>query len=445
MPGFTGTNRATTTSRQRPLPDMPGSVSAALYRGLTGALSPAIPALLHNRVRRGKEDPRRLGERRGVSSLTRPSGTLIWIHAASVGESLAALTLAQSLLEPPGRSILVTTGTVTSAELMGQRLPPRAFHQYVPVDMIGSVTRFLDHWRPDLALFVESELWPNLLLETRRRNIPLALVNARLSARSFAGWRRLPGFARRIFSVFDVCLAQDDAVAQRLTSLGARNVHITGNLKADAPPLPADESALAGLRDAIGARPVFLAASTHSGEDEAVLEAAAALKDFRALTIIVPRHSERGPEIESLAQLRGLSCLRRRNSPLPASETEVYVADTMGELGLFYRVARVAFLGGSLIPHGGQNPLEPARLSVPVIAGPHTGNFDDIYRLLFAAQGSGRIQSAGQLPQTAAEFLRDADDARRIGELGKNCAQSLSGALGLTVQTAEDLLVYARA
>ena len=404
-----------------------------------------MPALLHNRVRRGKEDPRRLGERRGVSSLPRPSGTLIWIHAASVGESLAALTLAQKLLEQPGRSLLVTTGTVTSADLMGQRLPPHAFHQYVPVDLLGSVTRFLDHWRPDLALFVESELWPNLLLEAKRRNIPLALVNARLSPRSFAGWQRLPGFARLIFSVFDVCLAQDHAVAQRLKALGARDVRIGGNLKADAPALPADESSLAVLRAAIGARPVFLAASTHPGEDEAVLEAAAALKQFHALTIIVPRHPDRGTDIESLARIRGFSCLRRSHAALPASGTEIYVADTMGELGLFYRLARAAFLGGSLIAHGGQNPLEAARLSVPVIAGPHTGNFDDIYRLLFAAQDCGRIQSAGQLPQTAADFLRDAATARRIGELGRNCAESLGGALALTVQTAEHLLIHARA
>lgn len=424
---------------------MAGIVSAALYRGLTGALAPAVPALLHNRVRRGKEDPRRLGERRGVSSLPRPSGTLIWIHAASVGESLAALILARKLLERPGRSILVTTGTVTSAELMGQRLPPRAFHQYVPVDLVGSVTRFLDHWRPDLALFVESELWPNLLLATRRRNIPLALVNARLSPRSFAGWKRLPGFARRIFSVFDVCLAQDESVAHRLTRLGAKNVRITGNLKADAPPLPADELALASLRSAIGERPVFLAASTHRGEDDAVLDAAAALKQFHALTIIVPRHPERGRDIEALAQTRGFSSARRSNGVLPASETEVYVADTMGELGLFYRLARVAFLGGSLIPHGGQNPLEPARLSVPVIAGPHTINFDDTYRLLFSAQGGGRIESPGQLPRTAAEFVRDAAGARHIGELAKSYADNLSGALAVTVQMAEDLLSHARA
>jgi 3-deoxy-D-manno-octulosonic-acid transferase len=426
------------------LPEMTGGVSFALYRGLTGALAPAIPALLQNRLRRGKEDPRRVSERRGVASLPRPAGKLIWIHAASVGESLAALPLAPRLLEQPGRSVLVTTGTVTSAELMQQRLPLRAFHQYVPLDLRGSVVRFLDHWRPDLALFVESELWPNLLLETRRRNIPLALVNARISPRSFAGWRRIPGFSRRIFSSFDICLAQDSTVAQNLTSLGARNVRIGGNLKADAPPLPVDEAALAAFRQAIGDRAVFLASSTHAGEDEAVLDTASALKDSGALTVIVPRHAERGIEIEALTQARGLSCCRRRNSAVPAPDTQVYIADTMGELGLFYRIACAAFMGGSLIPHGGQNPLEGARLAVPIIAGPHTANFGETYRTLFEAQTLGRIASGDELPGVAMDLLTDNALAKRIGERARSAAGKLGGALTITVQISEQLLAHAR-
>src|SRR5205085_257355 len=200
--------------------------------------------------------------RRGTASLPRPDGGLIWIHAASVGESVAVLPLVASLLEKPGRSILVTTGTVTSAELMRQRLPARAFHQYIPVDLRSSVRRFFDHWRPDLGLFVESEIWPNLLFEAQQRNVPVALINGRLTPRSFEGWQRAPRFARRVFSVFETSLAQDAAVAARLTALGARDVRIAGNLKADAPPLPVDQSALVKLRQAIGARPVFLAAST---------------------------------------------------------------------------------------------------------------------------------------------------------------------------------------
>jgi len=423
---------------------MAGGATLALYRGLTGVLAPAVPALLQNRIRRGKEDPRRIGERRGNASLPRPQGVLIWIHAASVGESLAVLPLASQLLEQADRSVLVTTGTVTSAELMRQRLPPRAFHQYVPIDLRGNVVRFLNHWRPNLALFVESELWPNLLLETRRRDIPLVLVNARVSAKSFEGWKRAPGLARRMFGSFDLCLAQDEAIARRISALGGRDVRIAGNLKADAPALPVDEAALSVMRDAIGGRPVFLAASTHDGEDESVLAAAAVIRHLGELTIIVPRHIERGEMLQSAASAQGLVCTRRQKDELPAPETDVYIADTMGELGLFYRVARVAFLGGSLIPHGGQNPLEAARLSVPVLAGPHTGNFEDIFRTLFAAQGLGRITSAEELAGVATQLLENTAKAARIGEQAKAAAEKLGGALARTLEASERLLANAR-
>jgi 3-deoxy-D-manno-octulosonic-acid transferase len=400
--------------------------------------------LLHNRIGRGKEDPDRLAERRGFASRPRPEGCLIWIHAASVGESLAVLPLVATLLEKPDRSILVTTGTVTSAELMEQRLPARAFHQYVPLDLQSNVTRFFDHWRPDLALFVESELWPHLLLEAGHRAIPVALINARLSARSFAGWRRATGLAKRLFSIFDLCLAQDETIARRLSALGARNVKIAGNLKADAPPLPVEESTLSAVRQAIGKRPVFLAASTHDGEEALVLDAVNATSDPDALTVIVPRHSERGTSVESLAASRGFAVVRRRTGALPASDTEVYVADTMGELGLFYSIARVAFLGGSLIPHGGQNPLEAARFSVPVLAGPHTGNFAEAYCAIFSAQGTGLVSSARELAQLVANLLQDPAQAQCLGQRAKSAADGLGGALALTATVAEQMLANAR-
>ena len=282
-----------------------------------------------------------------------------------------------------------------------------------------------------------------LLTETGRRKIPLALINARISSGSFAGWKRVPGLARRIFSTFDICLAQDQTVAHRLSALGARDVRIAGNLKADAPPLPVDEAALAQFRHAIGDRPVFLAASTHEGEVDAILDAVVALKSTGVLTIIVPRHADLGVKIESLAEERGYLCARRQKSALPASETQVYIADTMGELGLFYRTARAAFMGGSLIPHGGQNPLEAARLSVPVIAGPHTGNFAGVYRAVFDAQGFGRIDSAEELSLLANQLLRDGSEAKRIGELARLAAERLGGALDITVQVAERLLAHA--
>src|SRR5258706_8553250 len=401
-----------------------GSAVLALYRGLTSALWPIVPVLLRYRAGRGKEDAARLPERYGLSSRARPAGTLIWIHGASVGESLAALPLVSALLDKPGRHVLVTTGTVTSAKMMEERLPPRAFHQYVPIDSRGFVRRFLAHWRPDLALFVESELWPNLILETHARGVPMALVNARLSERSFRGWNRARGLARRILSSFDLCLAQDDGVARRLTALGASSVRTTGSLKADAPPLPVDEAALSIFRAAIGARPLFLAASTHPGEDEAVMQAADELRKIGSdvLTIIVPRHPARGPEIEALAKAHGFAVSRRATGALPSSGTELYVADTMGELGLFYRAAPFAFLGGSLVPHGGQNPLEPARLGTAIVTGPHTHNFEEIFPVLLAAQGESRVHSVEELSRLVHNLIADPGIAAQLGIRAKSAS-----------------------
>ena len=423
-----------------------GGVALALYRGVTSALSPALPALLKLRARRGKEDAARLAERYGLSSRARPVGTLIWIHGASVGESLAALPLVSALLEKPGRQILVTTGTVTSAKMMEQRLPARAFHQYVPIDSLAAVRRFLAHWRPDLALFIESELWPNLIVETHVRGVPMALVNARLSERSFRGWNRARGLARRILSSFDLCLAQDEGVAKRLTALGASSVQIAGSLKADAPVLPVDEAALSAFRTAIGARPLFLAASTHPGEEEAVMRVAGVMRKNApdALTVIVPRHPARGPEIETLAKAQGFSVSRRAARELPSPGTQIYVADTMGELGLFYRAAPFAFLGGSLVPHGGQNPLEAARLGTAIVSGPHTHNFAEIFACLLSAQGEGRVQSTEDLSRLVQRLIADPGAAAELGTRAKTASDRLQGALSATIAAAEKLIAHAR-
>jgi len=410
------------------------------------ALTPAIPALLKLRAKRGKEDAARLTERYGLASRARPAGTLIWIHGASVGESLAALPLVSALLEKPGRHVLVTTGTVTSAKMMEERLPPRAFHQYVPVDSRKAVRRFLAHWRPDLALFIESELWPNLIVETHALGVPMALVNARLSERSFRGWNRARGLARRLLSCFDLCLAQDEGVANRLTALGASSVQIAGSLKADAPPLPVDEAALAAFRAVMGARPLFLAASTHPGEEEIVMRVADALRKngSDALTAIVPRHPARGPEIEALAKAHGFAVSRRATGALPSPDTQIYVADTMGELGLFYRAARFAFLGGSLVPHGGQNPLEAARLGTAVVTGPHTHNFEEIFVSLLAAQGVGRVHSAEELSRLVQKLIADPAAAAELGTCAKSASDCLRGALSATIAAAETLITHAR-
>ena len=283
-----------------------------LYRGLTTAGLPLIQLLLRRRAARGKEDPSRIDERRGVASLQRPDGPLLWLHAASLGEAQSVLVLIDRMVrERPTLNVLMTTGTVTSAKLMEERLPKRALHQFVPVDRPAWVRRFLDYWRPDLAVWVESELWPNLLLETAARGTPMVLLNARISAGSHTGWKRARGLAQRLLSSFSLVLAQDETIAGRLRDLGAANVTVSGNLKTAAAPLPATAAELLALQDAIGARPVWLAASTHDGEEAIAGAVHAAIAQNRPglLTIIAPRHPQRAAEIAAH--------LKREGPPLP--------------------------------------------------------------------------------------------------------------------------------
>lgn len=417
-----------------------GPLGYRTYRAFTAALAPVAPLLLRRRARRDKEDVARANERLGRDLPPRPDGRLIWVHGASVGECIAALPLIDALLEDPARNVLVTSGTVTSARMMSERLPARALHQFVPVDLPAATARFLDHWRPDAGLFVDSDIWPNLVFGAKARGIKLALVNARMSERSFAGWSWARKTAAALLSAFDLCLAQDDEIARRFRALGARDVRAIGSLKADAPPLPADPKPLETLRTAIGGRPILLAAQTHPGEDETILPASDVLR--RAipdlLTILVPRHVERGPEIAMLCATRAAK--RRALGELPDADTLVYVADTMGELGLFYRLASFAFVGGSLIRHGGQNPLEPARLDCAVLAGPHTFNFTSAYEAIFRAQGTGLVHSSGEIAQIARRLLDDKEEARRLSQAAAAAADTLGGAVGKTVTAIEQLL-----
>ncbi|MBX9634576.1 MAG: 3-deoxy-D-manno-octulosonic acid transferase, partial [Magnetospirillum sp.] len=333
-----------------------------LYRALTILGGPLIGRYLNRRMARGKEDPARFGERLGQPGLPRPQGVLIWLHAASVGESLSLLPLVERLVARPGTHVLMTTGTVTSAQLMAERLPPGAIHQFVPVDRPAFVHAFLDHWHPDLVLWAESDFWPNLLDGIRRRAIPLVLVQGRISPKSFANWQRAPGFIRRILSAFTLCLGQTPGDAERLAALGAAKVACVGNLKMAVPPLPGDEAELARLRHAIGVRPLWLAASTHPGEEAAMARVHSALvaRFPGLLTVIVPRHPHRGADIVDELSAMGLSVSLRSLGAGPMGD--IHIADTMGELGLFYRLAPIVFMGKSLGAQGGQNPFEPARL-----------------------------------------------------------------------------------
>jgi len=410
------------------------------WRLLTGALSPLARPYLRQRASRGKEDWARVNERLGLSGLPRPKGRVIWVHGASVGESLAALPLIERFVETANTTVLVTSGTVTSAAMMSQRLPSGAVHQFVPLDTPSAVTRFLDHWKPEIGLFVESDLWPNLILAAKARGVKLALVNARISARSAQGWRRAPKSVALLLSAFDMVLAQDGEIATRFKNLGARKVEVVGSLKADAPPLPVDEEALAALRLAIGDRPVLVAAQTHPGEDETVLPAHDQLRaQFPdLLTVLVPRHTARGADLEMLC---GSRAFRRRSSGgQVGTQTAIYIADTMGELGLFYRLVPFCFLGGTLVPLGGHNVLEPAQLHCAVLAGPHTQSAPRAFEAVLNAQGFGRIASSADLAREAGRLLGDANAAREAGDAAARGAASLSGAVARTIQALKCLI-----
>ncbi|BAI71279.1 3-deoxy-D-manno-octulosonic-acid transferase [Azospirillum sp. B510] len=387
----------------------------SLYRGLTSVAGPAVRFYLDRRRAVGKEDPARQPERLGTASRVRPDGPLAWVHAASVGEANSVLVLIGRLLdEAPDLTVLMTTGTVTSAELMGRRLPARAIHQYVPVDLPDAVDRFLDHWRPDAVLWTESEIWPNLLSGIRDRSIPAALVNARMSERSFSRWRNAPGLIGGLLSTFQVTLAQTEGDADRLRRLGATGVASVGNLKFSAEPPPAAADAMDPLRAALAGRPVWLLASSHPGEDgiAAAVHAALAPALPGLLTVIAPRHAHRGDAIAELMRARGLPVRQRTAGHLlPGPEHAVYVADTMGELGLFYRAAPVVCMGGSFIPHGGQNPVEPAQLGCAVLYGPHMFNFGEITHMLEAAGGALPVADGDALIRETRRLLTD-DRAR---------------------------------
>ncbi len=403
-----------------------------IYRGLTTVAAPLIGLYLRRRRAAGKEDAARFDERFGHAGAPRPAGPLAWIHAASVGEAVSMLPLIERLLARRGDArVLMTTGTVTSAQLIADRLPAGALHQYVPVDRPDAVRRFLDHWKPDLALWAESELWPNLVAETQARGVPCLMVNARMSSASFKRWRRLRGLVAPLLGGFALCLAQNDEEAARLAALGATDVRAVGNLKFAADPLPADAAALDRLRAAVGDRPLWLAASTHSGEERIVAEAHRALTRTHPglLTVIVPRHPQRGAALAGELDAADLNIARRAREDAIAADTHVYLADTLGELGLFYRLAEIVFVGGSLVPHGGHNPLEPARLGCALLWGPHMFNFSAVAEGFAAADAVEPVADGGALARAVARLLDDTDLRHRRAEAARVVAETESGVL----------------
>jgi 3-deoxy-D-manno-octulosonic-acid transferase len=409
-------------------------MTLSAYRMVGGAIYPFMGPFLRYRARRGKEERSRRYERYGYPSAERPTGPLVWFHAASVGESIAIIPLIERI-DAQGIRTVLTTGTVTSAEVVRNRAPAGTFHQYVPLDMERAVRRFLDHWQPDLAIFTESEIWPATILEMGVRRIPQVLVNARMSDRSFARWSSARALAETLFDKFAHVIAQSEVDAERFRQLGARPVTVCGNLKVDSEGLPFDRDELATLRWQISGRPAWIAASTHPGEEDAVLRVHKLLKAKlpQLLTILVPRHPDRCDEIGNVLSANGLNVARRSHHQEISNGIDVFLGDTIGEMGLYLRMAGIVFMGRSLVSSGGQNPLEPAMTGTAILSGKQVYNFREAYRTLLES-GAVRIVRDEEMLAANIEYLinNNAERTKMIVAAEKTLNE-MRGALDRTV------------
>ena len=404
-----------------------------IYNTLIAILYPlVIKRYINKRKENGKEDVKRFNERIGRPALKRPEGKLVWLHGASVGESVSMLPIIQKIIETyPDIHVMVTTGTVTSADVMNKRLPERAFHQFIPIDNPIFTTRFVKYWHPDVVLWFESEFWPAILSSIRRKNIPLILINGRISNKTFKRWQQFDFLSKELLSCFTLCLGQSEEDAYRLRVLGAKDAICLGNLKYAGLPLPIDEEKRNELLTQINNRPLWLASSTHNDEEVKVAKIHQRLlaKFPDLLLIIAPRHPNRGHEItDELHKLNIKTALRSANEKITAA-TNIYIADTIGEMGLWYDIANLVFIGGSLIPHGGQNFIEPSRVRDAVIVGPYMHNFTDAMNRAKKADAIMQINDTVELEELVSQLLENKDLLEAKRSLAYNWATSESKVL----------------
>lgn len=411
------------------------------YRVAGAAAYPVIGGYLALRASRGKEDHSRRRERYGMTQLRRPDGPLMWMHAASVGETVAVIPLMERIAGL-GINIVLTTGTVTSADVAAERLAGRVIHQYVPLDMKPAVNNFLNYWRPDVAVMAESEIWPVTILELGARRVPQVLVNGRMSDRSFVKWQKRAYLAEAIFENLSHVAAQSEADGERFLALGARPVTVTGNLKGDTQPPPADLRAVAAVEAQIGPRRTWAAVSTHAGEEAAAARVHTILKPRHPglLTIIVPRHPERGAALAEEFKALGLKVVRRSENGRIRPDTDIFLGDTIGEMGFYLRLTEIAFVGRSLTAEGGQNPLEPAMLGTAVLAGLNVQNFRESYQRLIA-NGAAKLVKDRDMLAGAVNFLLNNPKVRQeMIAAGEATVNEMRGALAKTMKVLQPFI-----
>lgn len=409
----------------------------SLYRWGGVALYPIVGPYLTFRAAKGKEDRSRRRERYGYAGVPRPAGPLVWFHAASVGETNAVIPLIKEVRRR-GIAVLLTTGTITSAKVVRDRLGTDVIHQYVPLDLKPAISRFLEYWHPDLAIMAESEIWPMTILELGKRHIPQVLVNGRISDRSFPRWKRRHAVADAIFENFALVIAQSELDADRFSTLGALPVLVSGNLKVDTDAPPADSAVLRGYLDQIQGRRTWAAISTFEGEEAAAGDVHRVLKERTGLlTIIVPRHPERSDAIADMLEARGLKVARRTRGDVLTPETDIFLGDTIGEMGLYLRMTEIAFVGRSLFAEGGQNPLEPAMLGCAILSGGNVQNFREAYQQL-ARNGSAKMVRDTEMLAKGVHYLLVNDEMRKqMIEAGQETVQEMRGALRATIKGLE--------
>lgn len=414
----------------------------SLYRFITDLAAWPLRAILRLRSWQGKEEPLRLAERRGTTEACRPDGPLVWCHAASVGEAVTFLPIIKRLVQDANVSVLLTTGTVSSARLMAERLPDSVIHQFAPWDRRAWIARFLNHWQPDLAVRMESELWPNTLSTLRDGDVPVVVVNGRLSEKSALGWQRAPKFAQDVFACLTHVLTQTPEHADRFTRLGARHVDMTGNLKLAAPALPVDGNLRANLGAMMSTRPVWLAASTHPGEEDIALEVHKRVAKSlpNVLTVIAPRHARRGTSVVQAARNRGLVVVSRSSDAPIAPSTDVYVADTFGELGSLFSLCPIVFMGKSLTVYGGQNPIEPTHFDCAILFGPHMENFDDLAATMISKNMALQVNDAADLASQVEALLQNPKAQASMAEAAHTLVDSGKDSLEKTMTTLLDIL-----